>query len=187
MSKQAWAGIAAGGWLILGTISIFLSTSDQGLAATGDAATPPPAAVPSITNTEWKKTCGGDGVCYVEQYALALPNKAPVLSARFDLQGGDKRGRVFFKAPLGVLLRDGVRFSIDSHDPIVMPYDRCDPTGCVAWAVLGEDTVDTFKKGKALTVTYVLPSADPKQQKPIAQPIPVSLTGLSAALMSLTK
>ena len=197
MAKKAWAGVASGRLVVVGTMIALLTSSVQGVAATVDGAAPPPAnatpanaaptsAAPAI-KAEWNKVCGTNGVCYVEQYALAMPNKTPVLNVRFDLQGGEGRGRVFFKTPLGVLLREGVQFSIDSHDAITMPYDSCAPTGCVAWAVLGIDTLDTFKKGKTLTVTYFLPPTDAKQPKPTAQPIPVQLTGLSAAMATLGK
>jgi len=163
------------------------SSASSAAAVNKPAAGNPPTANQTTSNSAWNKVCGNDGVCYVEQYALVMPQKTPVLNVRFDLQGGEGRARIFIKTPLGVTLRNGgLSFVIDGHEPVVLPYDRCLSTGCVAWAVLANDSLDTFKKGNALKVIYYFPEgADPAKVAP--RQIPIELTGLAAALATLAK
>ncbi len=144
------------------------------------APAPAPAAMP--TGGTWNKVCGNDSVCYVEQLALVAPQKTPILSVRFDRQGGNGRGRIVLITPLGVSLRagGGVRLVIDAHDPITIPYEVCAPIGCLTQAVLEADSLTSFETAKALTVTYVMADGKP-------QAVPVNLAGLSAALKSLGK
>ena len=127
----------------------------------------------------WAKTCPKDGPCFVEQMAVAMPQKALVLRVRFDLQGDKGQARMVVTAPLGVVLPAGLQLAVDSSKAIALPFDRCVPAGCVAFAVLDTIAREQFEKGKILNVRYVT------DKSPLN--IPMHLDGLAAALKTLAK
>ena len=131
----------------------------------------------------WHKACGkeGDkGSCYVEQFAIVQPQNQPVLHIRFDLQGGDGKGRLIATVPVGVLLPPGLRLSVDGAPAIALPFERCDGQGCFAVAVLDKAALEKFQKGERLIVQYTV-------SEKVAPAIPIKLEGLADALKSLSK
>lgn len=129
----------------------------------------------------WHKACdkaAPEHHCWVEQFAVAMPNKVVVAHVRFDRQQGDKTGIIII-APLGVALIPGLQLVLDGGKPITLPYERCSARGCDASAVLDRAAVEKFERGKVLTVRYTI--ADAK-----AANIPIRLKGLTKALKSLS-
>ena len=145
----------------------------------------PTAAVPATaaaapTNPLWHEACAAGGhPCWVEQFALAMPNKVVVAHVRFDHQQGDRTGIIVW-APLGVALAPGVQLTLDGGKPITLPYERCSADGCDASAVLDQAAVEKFKRGRTLMVRYTI------EGNRIAN-IPIRLDGLTKALDTLPR
>lgn len=130
----------------------------------------------------WHKACdkaAPEHHCWVEQFAVAMPNKVVVAHVRFDRQQGDKTGIIII-APLGVALIPGLQLVLDGGKPITLPYERCSARGCDASAVLDRAAVEKFERGKVLTVRYTI--ADAKTAN-----IPIRLKGFTKALKSLSR
>ena len=130
----------------------------------------------------WKKNCGQDETgkshCVVEQYAIAMPQKVPVMRVRFGKIGKDDQLGLSLNTPLGVQLIPGLSLSMDGAKPIALPFERCDAQGCIAQAVLDKSAGDKFAKGKTLVVHYVLNEKQPLD-------VPIRLEGLAEALKGL--
>ena len=60
-----------------------------------------------------------------------------------------------FTLPLGVALRAGVEIKVDAEQSIRIPYDRCDPGGCIAGLPLTATHIASFKKGKKVYITVL--------------------------------
>lgn len=160
---------------LAGAASILLAGSSAAPAADSSVSLVP------IPPQFWQKQCdqtAAEHPCWVEQFAIAMPNKVVVAHIRFDLQQGGKTGIIVF-APLGVALIPGLQLILDGGKPITLPYERCSAEGCDASAVLDQDAVDKFEAGKTLTVRYTI--ADAKTTD-----IPIRLEGLTAALGTLS-
>jgi invasion protein IalB len=141
--------------------------------ATAALAASPPASL-------WHQACDEAAAghpCWVEQFAVAMPNKVVVAHVRFGLQQAGKTGIIAI-APLGVALIPGLQLILDGGRPITLPYERCSAQGCEASAVLDRDAVEKFKRGKTLTLRYTVAGAKTAD-------IPIRLEGLTKALQSL--
>ncbi len=129
----------------------------------------------------WQKTCdqnAGGKPCWIEQFAVAMPNRAVVLRLRFARQD-DTQTRMTATAPLGVLLPPGLKIVLNGAPPLTVPFERCTAEGCDAVAVLDQSAMDKLVKGKSLVLHYdasAKASAD----------IPIRLEGLASALRSLS-
>jgi invasion protein IalB len=130
-------------------------------------------------NPLWEKACDGTGRCWVEQFAISMPDRLVALHIRFD-QRPDGAVGMAVAAPLGVALRPGQSLALDGAAPISLPFERCGERGCDAIAVLDKVAVEKIMKSKSLLVHYVVSdtaSAD----------IPVRLEGLKDALTTLSR
>jgi invasion protein IalB len=83
-------------------------------------------------------------------------------------------------APIGVYLPTGVALEIDGAAVGRVPFTRCVPQACVAFAEAQDQTLAKMKKGTAANfIIYEAPG--------IGLPLKISLNGFSAALEALTK
>jgi invasion protein IalB len=81
-------------------------------------------------------------------------------------------------APIGVFLPTGVALEIDGNAVGRVPFTRCMPQICMAFAEASPETLDKMKKGsEANFIIYEAPG--------IGLPMKLSLTGFSAALADL--
>jgi invasion protein IalB len=130
----------------------------------------------------WSKQCASDGgareICYVEQYAVAMPGNTVLLNVRMAFTGQGGRARLIMTAPLGVQLIPGLAMTIDSGKPVSLPFESCNAGGCRSIVELDEKSLDQIQRGANMTVRFV--ASDGK-----AYDIPVPLKGLSAALKQL--
>ncbi|MDE1149899.1 MAG: invasion associated locus B family protein [Azospirillaceae bacterium] len=156
-------------------------------ATVAPAATQPAAkGVPEVTKAPgplWSKACtktdAGAEICYVEQFAIATPQNVMMLHVRLGYIGPEGKPRLILATPLGVLLQPGITLVVDQDKPLTLPFDGCQPGGCVAAADLEDGKVlDRFTNGKVLAVRYINGDKSPID-------IPVQLAGLSAALKAL--
>lgn len=159
---------------LAGAAGILLAAGPAAPAADSSVSLVPLPPPPPLL---WQKQCdqtAAEHPCWVEQFAIAMPNKVVVAHVRFDIQQGGKTGIIVF-APLGVALIPGLQLILDGGKPIALPYERCSAEGCDASAVLDQEAVEKFEQGKILTVRYAV--ADAKTTD-----IPIRLEGLTAAL-----
>lgn len=83
-------------------------------------------------------------------------------------------------APIGVFLPTGVALEIDGNAVGRVPFTRCMPQVCMAFAEASADTLSKLKKGKqANFIIYEAPG--------IGLPMKLSLEGFSASLAALDK
>lgn len=83
-------------------------------------------------------------------------------------------------APIGVFLPTGVALEIDGNAVGRVPFTRCMPQICMAFAEASPDTLGKLKKGKeANFIIYEAPG--------IGMPMKLSLEGFSASLAALDK
>lgn len=97
-----------------------------------------------------------------------------------QVQGGKSTINMRVIAPIGVFLPTGVALEIDGAAVGRVPFTRCMPQICMAFAEASPDTLAKLKKGKeANFIIYEAPG--------IGLPMKLSLTGFSASLAALEK
>lgn len=83
-------------------------------------------------------------------------------------------------APIGVFLPTGVALEIDGNAVGRVPFTRCMPQVCMAFAEASPETLTKLKKGKSANfIIYEAPG--------MGLPMTLSLEGFSAALAALDK
>lgn len=83
-------------------------------------------------------------------------------------------------APIGVYLPTGVAVEVDGTAVGRVPFSRCLPQACVAFAEASQETLDKLKKGGAANfIVYEAPG--------LGIPVKISLEGFSASLDELAK
>ncbi len=176
-----------------GLAGIFVLASGEGFAQQAAPANPAPAGQPQTqsaapaqpqgpirldlvgTQPQWTKVCGHDqaankDVCYTTRDFSAQANQAPVLAvAVYDIKGDDTR-IVRLLMPVGLMLRPGFRFWVDSGTTLDGAFEICFPNGCFAESRVKGPTIDQMKKGTTLNiavrnqanneVTFGVPLAD---------------------------
>jgi invasion protein IalB len=160
-------------------------------AQPGGQPQPNPAEVVA-THGAWKVQCevlpkaGAEGQaegqrsCGMVQSGQSEKNqKATLTLVLVKMKAGDKSQinmRVI--APIGVFLPTGVALEIDGNAVGRVPFTRCMPQICMAFAEATADTLGKMKKGnEANFIIYEAPG--------IGLPIKMSLEGFSAALAEL--
>jgi invasion protein IalB len=112
------------------------------------------------TQNDWTKVCGRDqaankDICYTTRDFSAKAGEAPVLAlAIYDIKGDETR-IIRLLVPVGLMLRPGFRFWIDSDvkAELAGSFEICFPNGCFAEAKVKGATIDQLKKGSILSVT----------------------------------
>ncbi len=152
----------------------FLAASGPALAASKKSARPAQAAPKpeqapapgqpapihvdlTPTQSGWTKVCGHDqaanrDICYTTRDFSAQPNKPPVLAvAVYEIKGDDTR-IVRLLMPVGLMLRPGFRFSVDSGEAYEGAFEICFPNGCFAESRVKNLTIDKMKEGTTLNI-----------------------------------
>ena len=169
----------------------------------GKAGQPPEAGQPGTaqapkvdviaTHGQWKIQCETSGAtaegqpapprqCGMVQTTQSEKNpKATLTLVMVKTRSADKSQinmRVI--APIGVFLPTGVALEIDGNAVGRVPFTRCMPQVCMAFAEASPDTLAKLKKGNlANFIIYEAPG--------IGLPMKLSLDGFSAALAELDK
>ena len=130
----------------------------QAPAAPAAPAAPQGAPGPTVVNLkadpaqEWTKVCGEDQgakktVCYTTRDFLETTNNQPILAAAiYDVQNDPKKF-IRMLLPLTFMLQPGVRFSVDSGQPVAGKFQICFPNGCFAEAEVTDAFINQLKKG----------------------------------------
>ncbi len=109
------------------------------------------------SQADWTKVCGKDPstnkeICYTTRDFGQAADQPPVLAlAVYDVKGDDNK-IVRLLMPPALLLRPGIRVSIDKGAAIEGTFEICFPNGCFAEAKVRTATVDQIKKGTSLNV-----------------------------------
>ncbi|RDJ24226.1 invasion associated locus B family protein [Bosea caraganae] len=127
-------------------------------AGQGQAAGPTVVQVkaePSQTN--WTKVCGKDQaankeICYTTRDFVSDQGQPVLAVAIYDVKG-DPTKIVRFLMPLGLLLGPGIRFGVDTAQPVAGRYAICFPNGCFAEAQVKDDFINAMKKGTTLSAS----------------------------------
>lgn len=126
-------------------------------AAQPQQATGPMRVELSPTQTDWTKVCGHDNnadkdVCYTTRDFGTQADQPPVLAmAVYDVKG-DEQKIVRFLLPVGLMLRPGLRFSVDKAATLDGAFEVCFPNGCFAEVKVKAPTLDGMKKGQVINV-----------------------------------
>ena len=134
--------------------------AQQPAAPAGGAAATGPTVVqvkPEPSQTNWTKVCGKDQaankeICYTTRDFVSDQGQPVLAVAIYDVKG-DANKIVRFLMPLGLLLQPGIRFGVDTAQPIPGRYAICFPNGCFAEAQVKDDFINSMKKGTALSIS----------------------------------
>ncbi len=120
--------------------------------------------------------------CGLLQTALHKTDKrlGLTLILRQVKQGEQTATMMQILAPIGVYLPTGVALEVDGKAAGRVPFSRCDPRFCVAFAQMRKETLATMQKGKnGKFLIYEAPG--------VGIPIELELTGFPAAFKILEK
>ena len=109
---------------------------------------------------EWTKVCGKDPannaeICYVTRDFVSDQGQPVLAVAVYDAKGPQPQKIARFLMPLGLMLRPGIRFTVDQSSAATPgQYAVCFPNGCFAEALgLKDDVVNAMKRGTNLNVS----------------------------------
>jgi invasion protein IalB len=127
-------------------------------------AQPPAGNEPTIvqlkhepSQTEWLKTCGKDQaqnkeICFTTRDFVTDQGQPVLAVAVYDVKGEPSR-MVRILLPPGLLLKPGIRYTIDKSAPVSGEFTICFPNGCFAESSVKADVITNMKKAKELTVS----------------------------------
>jgi invasion protein IalB len=142
-------------------------------------------------NGQWKVQCeaipateGQPGGRQCGMIQVTKSEKNPKASLTMVLVSTKQNGKQLYNmrviAPIGVFLPTGVALEIDGNAVGRVPFTRCMPQVCMAFAEASPDTISKLKKGNlANFIIYEAPG--------IGLPMKLSLEGFSASLAALDK
>jgi invasion protein IalB len=153
---------------------------------------PPPPKIDLIAeNGQWKVQCeevpaaqGQPAGRQCGMIQVTKSEKNPKASLTLVIVSTKQNGKALYNmrviAPIGVFLPTGVALEIDGNAVGRVPFTRCMPQICMAFAEASPDTLAKLKKGKlANFIIYEAPG--------IGLPMKLSLEGFSASLAALDK
>ena len=129
----------------------------------------------TLPKTDWTKVCskpqqGQKELCFTTRDFTTAPDQPPpVALAVYDVKGDDAR-IIRALLPIGLLLKPGVRFSVDKGATSEGSFEFCMPNGCFAETKINGKALDQMKKGTTFNivakglanneVTFALPLAN---------------------------
>lgn len=152
---------------------------------------PPPKIDLIAENGQWRVQCetvpameGQPAGRQCGMIQVTKSEKNPKASLTLVIVSSKQNGKTLYNmrvlAPIGVFLPTGVALEIDGNAVGRVPFTRCMPQICMAFAEASSDTVAKLKKGKAANfIIYEAPG--------IGLPMKLSLEGFSASLAALDK
>ncbi len=163
----------------------------QAQAQPGQQQPEPPKIDLVAENGKWKVQCEtvppmegqpGGRQCGMIQVTASDKNPKATLTLVMvkTVQNGKSIYNMRVIAPIGVFLPTGVALEIDGNAVGRVPFTRCMPQVCMAFAEASPDTLSKLKKGKAADfIIYEAPG--------IGLPMNLSLQGFAASLAALDK
>ena len=176
-AKKFGAAVLAAGALLAAQAQA--QTAPTGAPPAGQQPQNPNAPVKidmiALEGTNWTKVCskpqpGQKELCFTTRdFSTAKDQPPPVALAVYDVKGEDSR-IVRVLLPIGMLLKPGVRMSVDKGATTDGSFEFCMPNGCFAEARMNGKAIDQMKKGTTLNivakglanneVTFALPLAN---------------------------
>lgn len=101
---------------------------------------------------DWTLQCqpgpqGGD-ICQLFQEASLEGTERPILRALVGYRTPDSDVlTLVLVLPLGVSLSKGAFMQIDSNQPVAVPFERCEPGGCLIFLAMNDSLVQALKNG----------------------------------------
>jgi invasion protein IalB len=153
------------------------------------AARQAPAPEIIATHGDWKVQCESpppnapataQKQCGMVQTARSEKN--PKVGLTLVLVKGQQNGKAVtmmrVMAPIGVYLPTGIALEVDGGAIGRVPFTRCLPQACIAFAEATSETLDKMRKGSAANfIIYEAPG--------LGLPMKISLSGFSAAIGAL--
>jgi invasion protein IalB len=117
-------------------------------------------------------------VCFIFQTLVDEKAKQAVLQTVVGYLSDGKQPAMIFTVPLGVALRAGIGIKIDDGELMRLPYENCNPAGCIAGLPLDDKLLSTLKRG--IKGTVIIHDGGGRQVT-----LEVSLKGFTAGFESL--
>lgn len=118
--------------------------------------------------------------CLMRQIVLP-PDRREIGFAVSVLNLADGTGTMLrARAPLGIILPNGLRLHVDGEFIGITPFLRCFESGCIAEVAMDAELIETLRSGNEATFSFF---QTPEQ----GIGIPVSLDGFTAAFAALPK
>jgi len=131
---------------------------------------------------DWSKQCAplptGKRACHIFHTVINKQNGEALLRAEVGAIPGKKQVLLLFTVPLGVALKPGLKFQVDSSKAKRLDYDVCARDGCRAAKVMNAHLVRAMKRGARGKVIIMMLDG-----KVVA--LPLSLSGFTKAINSL--
>lgn len=177
----------------LGAAALLAGALLAGQAQAQTAAAPPPVAgqapqgqpqnpnapvkidMQTLPKTDWTKVCskpqtGQKELCFTTRDFTTAPDQPPPVALAVYEVKGDEGRIVRVLLPIGLLLKPGVRFSVDKGATSEGAFEFCMPNGCFAETKVNGKVLDQMKKGTTFNVvakglannevTFALPLAN---------------------------
>ncbi|MDH3317157.1 MAG: invasion associated locus B family protein [Gammaproteobacteria bacterium] len=118
--------------------------------------------------------------CYIFQRLVTRKDDTylPVLHVLVGYITADGKPGLFATVPLGVSLRQGLKLSVDSAEPVSFGYSHCNNQGCLGALALSDELIARMRAGKQALITF-----HSGAQQPVT--ISVSLQGFTAGFNAL--
>jgi len=145
---------------------------------------PAPGALPPMEEQQvedWTVRCAKDAPqkrCEMVQMVREGDNGRELLLVAMGYPPGETQLLAWLVLPLGVLLPPGLGLKVDEAEPARLPFQFCEPNGCLAPWALTEAEIGKLKAGQKLVV--IVHDRNGKRFG-----LPVSLKGFTAALSKL--
>ena len=170
---------------IMGTVLAPAMTLAQEPAkpATSAPAAEKPADVKKFD--DWQVACGipkggSKKVCQAVQTLTSDKDGKRVMQIMVGYPDSNADPVAVFILPLGYLLQQGAKLSLDDKEIGALGAERCLQTGCLVPVILDKDMLAKFKAGTSGKVAV-------KVSKEQTIDLPVSLKGFSSAMAELKK
>lgn len=160
--------------------------SQFGLTAFGIALCTAQGALAQENETfgAWTRVCNAEGAqqsCLISQVLKDDEGNNVAEVSIVDVADGDETvAGISIATPLDTLLLPGVRFQVDAFDENRLPFNFCQPGGCVVQIGLTQENIDIFSTATAAAVTIV-PVAAPDVEVALS----LSFDGFADAFASL--
>lgn len=101
---------------------------------------------------DWTLQCQpgpqGGNICQLFQEASLEGTERPILRALVGYRTPDSDTlTLVLVLPLGVSLSKGAFMQIDSNQPVAVPFERCEPGGCLIFLAMNDSLVQALKNG----------------------------------------
>ena len=119
-----------------------------------------PAQPPqSETIQDWTLQCQatpeGVNACQLFQEASLEGTERPILRALVGYRTPDSNQlTLVLILPLGISLSKGAFLQIDESQPVAVPFERCEPGGCLIFLAMNDNLVQTLKSGVAARLIF---------------------------------